>query len=488
MKLYIRGFLALCVSSQALALSCPDGRPVGGHIGIPLKFTDLVEDSVESRPAIELLRVSIAWLPEFGRHRDQEVVRIDWPARTWSQVDLWDGELQGFREFGIREAELLDSTRFETGHLDIRFCMPADIERTRGLVFAFYGANGDVGHTFVAPFGYALIPEGYWFTAVIDERTTELVAETFNASIVGSVTEDVKSATGVPAPRFLAESLIQQHLQPATDLVTRDHAPFFNAVNARVTGNQVIVLDDQASVSVTHGVKAAWQGGEDILGSDFRIQALEDHIGPVVYEWHGTPRLAQVIDGRVTIEVSATACVDGSSRITGRFLHQSPLAPRWKILEFLPEPESGSREVLMASEMIDYQAACSSNFRLTASREPGGGQQTAHVRFTDPESFTTQFTYFFRSLEPLAPDWRLGGQPGPDTVRQVWNTEDLSSAVEISELGLSRETPLVSDDDGDGSVCNQGELELGGGNGGYIYRISLSVHPNLGHPDRLTDN
>ena len=62
------------------------------------------------------------------------------------------------------------------------------------------------------------------------------------------------------------------------------------------------------------------------------------------------------------------------------------------------------------------------------------------------------------------------------------------SAVEISELGLSRETPLVSDDDGDGSVCNQGELELGGGNGGYIYRISLSVHPNLGHPDRLTDN
>jgi hypothetical protein len=514
MKQGLLAWLALVVAVPSFGLDCPDGWPVGGHIGIPPKYTGLVEGSVESRPEIVLLRASVAWLPATDRHRDQEVVRVDWLSGAHSQVDVWDGELAGFGAFGIREAELLDSTDLDAGHLDIGLCMPPDIERSRGLVFAFYGADDTVTHTFVAPFAYSLIPEGYWFTAVVDEHTSELVSGTFNASIAGSVRADVEAATGVSAPRYLAESLIQQNLQSLTDLVTRDHAPFFGGVNARVAGNQVIVLGDQASVSATHGVKAVWREGADILDGDHRIDALENRLGPVTYEWHGQPRLAHIVDGRAPIEVSATACDGGTSTISGLFTRPSPLLSRWMIRAIGPTGTAAGEQEL-EGEAIQLNASCESDFEISASRQPGGAQATAHVRFTDPESLLIRFTYFFRSLEPLAPDWRLGGAPSPDIVRAIWGTEDLStlygrhawgcsdtggptvdsideiignarsglSDTDILQLGLDANSPLLVDDDGDGTVCNAGELGLGGGNGGYIYRIELEVGPNLGHPD-----
>jgi hypothetical protein len=516
----IRGvltWLAVIIPATTFGLDCPEGWPVGGHIGIPPKYTGLVEESVESRPETVLLRASVAWLPATGRHRDQEVVRVDWAAGTHSQVDLWDGELAGYRAFGIREAELLDSTNLDTGHLDIGLCMPPRTDLSRGLVFAFYGADDEVTHTFVAPFGYTLIPEGYWFTTVVDEHTSELVAGTFNASIAGSVLADVETTTGVTAPRYLAESLIQQNLQPLTDLVARDHAPFFGGENARVMGNQVIVLDDQASIGLTHGVKAVWSEGADIRGSDYRIDSLENRLGPVAYQWHSQPRLAHIVDGRATIEVSASACTDGMSTISGQFVHPSPLASRWVIRETGPSGAAAGNQELLA-ETIQLSGSCDSGFEIEARREPGGAQTRAYVRFTDPELLVIRFTYFFRSLEPLAPDWRLGGTPSAEILKTVWNTADLSglygrtaygcsaagdsavdsideiigrvrselSDTETQALGLSTDSPLLVDDDGDGTVCNAGELELGGGSGGYIYRIELEVSPNLGHPDLVT--
>ncbi|MGB5486257.1 MAG: hypothetical protein WBN06_02585, partial [Lysobacterales bacterium] len=194
-KPIIFALLLIALSPAHAAIYCgKSGFPIGGHIGIP-------------DPASNLSLVQIAWLPydEEMRYRYQEVIDIDWQKQSISQVYLYDGALPGVVEHDIREAELRSSSNFSTGHLDLLFCMPHDLESSRGLIFAHYGSDRSK-LPLVVPFRWQQVDNGLWFSSVVNEAISSSIVSSFNSVIVHDVTDDVERATGVRPPRYLAES------------------------------------------------------------------------------------------------------------------------------------------------------------------------------------------------------------------------------------------------------------------------------------------
>ena len=262
---------------------------------------------------------------------------------------------------------------------------------SRGLVFAYYGEEGVITDTLLTTFNYQFEPgKGAAFSAVISEETSKLIASEFNSGMAQEILDAINQVTGVLPPRYLAEALLQMNLQPVTDLISRDHAPFFDAINAKVIGNQVIVLDDDASVFLTHGVKSVWQDGEEIQ-RNFRIENLEDHLGVLTYsDWKGKLNLAHVIDGRVKVDIETGECVDGNSQITAVLKNESPLNVTWTqgSMTLTTEPFGP----------LDIQRPCDSEFRLEITRNPNGGVTEVMVGPENTDLYWVRMEYW---CEPL---------------------------------------------------------------------------------------
>jgi hypothetical protein len=267
MKYFILSLLfLLALPPLHASVDCGSSEPVSGSIGIPTEYIPQGDGYYANPLVYELMLVQIAWLPsdEETRYRYQEVIDIDWNNQSITQVDLYDGALPGIVENGIREAELVSSSNFSTGHLDVLFCMP-HARRFRGLIFAHYGTEGEIAKTHVAPFAWNQIDGGLWFSAVVNEAISDMISDTFNNTIVKNVTEDVEKSTGVRPPRYLAESLIQQNLSPTTDLVFRDQALLFGGHNTLVLGNQIIITGDNTSVMAVHSVNNVYSNEMSIM-------------------------------------------------------------------------------------------------------------------------------------------------------------------------------------------------------------------------------
>ena len=89
----------------------------------------------------ELVAVQLAWQAAEDEYRYQEVTTTDYRSKTQSKVRLYDGESYSYGDTFSREAEVLDTSNFELGQLDIAFCMPKN--RDNGLIFGIY-KNEDV--------------------------------------------------------------------------------------------------------------------------------------------------------------------------------------------------------------------------------------------------------------------------------------------------------------------------------------------------------
>lgn len=499
-------FILFSVSPCLAAVECgPSGVPVGGNIGIP--------PTIDSA---NLMRVQIAWLPhdEQLRYRYQEVIDIDWQNQTHTEVDLYDGALLGISEEGIRDAELLDSTDFSSGHLDIVFCMP-DPDRFRGLVFAHYGDGMSIDRGLVVPFAWRWLENGLWFSSVVNQSTSDLIVHTFNEITVQEVTDDVERATGVLPPRYLAESLVQQNLKSFTDLVFRDEAPLFDGNGVRVLGSQVIITGDEASLSVLHGVSGVYSDGANILGQGNRLTGLENHLGPISIESHGERQAAYIVDGRADFEATVADCTGGESSISARMSHVSVLEGGLVLKEF---DQPG--EITSDRDQIDASLSCDKRYRLESSRkvptfvsstralEPRAVSVDEAVLFyDDPSEYSAQLTYYLTSVNPLENGWPTGpGYVDTALIRKIWEIDDLSSLKgqqsytctagggdEIDSVDdivtrafenltdeerteLEIEGDRFVDNDGDGSICNSGEIDYGGR---YVSRITLTVYPNL---------
>jgi hypothetical protein len=517
-------FALLILQPVHAAIQCgPDGVPVGGQIGVPLNLPELLPDVVAERPAQELLRVQVAWLPEDEeqRYRFQEVVDIDWQSGAYTQVDLYDGELPGIVELGLREAELLGTTDFATGHLDLVFCMPAPF-RHRGLVFAHYGAEGAIEHTYVVPFAWRSENRegpGLWFSTPVNPATAELL-DSFNEVTVNEVTDDVARATGVVPQRYLAESLVQQNLKSFTDLAVRDEAPLFAGEAAQVIGNQVIVTGADASVRATHAVDEVYGAGEPILEAGHRLTGLERFIGPIAIESRGVRRPALVVDGRADFDAAVSDCSGGLSRVTASLRYPSVLDS--EIALYRTDTEQWEL-VARHPEAIEADVPCAGRYVIESARNTvaagrGGNSMRlravdtaeARVHFDEADAHVAFLVYRFRTSSPLTNDFPVSRRVEPGIVERLWNVDDIAvlegtqaygcseagdetvdsideivanasarlSPEEIASIGM--DDAAFTDGDGDGSVCNRGERGDGTGSYSYIYRIDLEVMPNLG--------
>lgn len=499
------------------------GSKVGGNIGVPTDYaTQTSVYGVTQSPPTELLRVQIAWLPEDAaqRYRYQELIDINWKTQTHTEVDLYDNEADNVSTKALRPAEFyLNDSNFDSGHLDMIFCMPDN--GFRGLVFAYYGTEGKIEHTYVAPFRVTEKADGgRWFSAVIDASTSNLINQSFNDSIVYDVTEDVEQSTGVLPPRYLAETLIQENLQSTTDLVARDHVMAFAPQNAAVVGNQLVVTDDNASVSLVHGTTKVSSNGQEIPMDNFRISHLENYLGPIAIEIHGTRSTAYIIDRRGDIQASATQCVDGMSTIRAEMKYES-LALATMVLTSYNGDDV--QELFRGPSPMVINVSCEAEYflhPLTGGRD----SKDAYFRFDDPAAYEIVLLYWYLG-DPFVVGFPTGTDITPEMVRKIWGIEDLNqlwgmtrfgcstpggatvdsideiistaratlSQHELEIMGLGDDATIADlkliDTDGDGSVCNRGEMDpTQPYYDHYLGEISLRVRPNLAHPDFLISN
>lgn len=116
-------------------VNCQPGENlVTGNFGVNPVISDLppLLDYPGAATA-ELVHVQLAWLAGEEEYRDQELTTTDYRNQTQTDVDIYNGETGSITP-GLREAQLLDSSNFERGQLDIMFCMPD--HRDAGLIFA----------------------------------------------------------------------------------------------------------------------------------------------------------------------------------------------------------------------------------------------------------------------------------------------------------------------------------------------------------------
>lgn len=500
LRLIIFALLLVALSPAHAAIYCgKTGFPVGGHIGIP-------------DPASNLSLVQIAWLPyeEEMRYRYQEVIDIDWQEQSISQVYRYDGALTGIVENDIREAELLSSSNFSTGHLDLVFCMPPDHESSRGLIFAHYGEDRSK-LPLVVPFRWQRVDGGLWFSAVVNKAISSSIVNSFNFGIVQNVTDDVERATGIRPPRYLAESLIQQNLIPATDLVFRDQALLFGGHNALVIGNQIIITGDNASLTAVHSVNDVYSNDNSIMDSNYLLTDLEKFIGPISIEAHGVRRPAIIVDGRADFEATVSDCVNGFSNVSAHMTYASELTGGITL------ENSSLRSVVVSDhQSINAEISCDTAYKLESSRKifknasqsrlVNVGESTAFINFSNPDRYSIYMIYVLQN-----PPW-LAFPTGPynidvDLIEKIWGIADLEtlrgktnyycdppgdevvdSIDEIVTNAFARLTSnelemlqmegyLFDDSDGDGSICNSGELNDDPSR--YVRQIELSVTPNL---------
>ncbi len=536
----ITPFLILFALSPVQAsIQCDTGVPVGGHIGVPTEISSLVQGffdghpslhgMVAERPEQKLNRVDIAWLPgdSKSRHRFQEVIVIDWLNQSTTQVDLYDGAVLGIVERGMRQAELLGSTNWSSGHLDIIFCMP--VNNYQGLIFAYYGAGGAIENTFVVPFAWRHVDNGLWFSTVVNEAISDLFVPIFNRVIVNNVTDDVERSTGVRPPRYLAESLIQQNLKPFTDLVSRDQAVFFNGHNAIVVGNKIVITGDNASISAVHSVDDVYSNDQSILDSNFLLTRLEDHIGPISIKTHGDRRPAIIIDGRADFEATASECVNGVRQVSAQMKYASELSGSIELIAlsesyfdqggYIVEAGGDYGETVVSDHhSISTEVSCDVHLGIQSSRNVfdsdwvGLAQSPVLVDRDIAELAVKDASPYIIYLQYTTNrEWDFGPYPvrvsDAELITKTWGIDNIASLrgissygcsaagdetvdsideivsnaiarltpQELSEMGLVQ--PYIDDGDGDGSVCNRGEP--GTDFLDYIKQVDLIVIPNL---------
>lgn len=506
MKYFILSLLFLAILPPLHAsIDCGYPGPVGGSIGIPTEYTTGSDDYYANPLVDELLRVQIAWLPvdDEKRYRYQEVIDIDWLNQTTTQVDLYDGALPGIVEYGIREAEIVSGSNFNTGHLDVLFCMP--IQQSRGLIFAHYGLDGEITKTHAVPFSWNQIDGGFWFSAVVNEPLSDTISDTFNHVIVHDVTDDVERATGVRPQRYLAESLIQQNLSPTTDLVFRDQAVLFGGHNNFILGNQIIITGDDASVLAVHSVNNVYSNHMPIMDDDYILAGLESHIGPISIEAHGVRRPAIIVDGRADFYADVSGCVDGLRQVSAHMNHSSELGGGIALTRTDVTP---STTLASDHQSISAELPCDASFSVESSRGVflKGGSSHPFYYSSDRKPFVVdQDSALFDPAysRPYSTDLIYFTEGGMTTIqnvdieliRKIWGIDDLGTlnngynmytctepgdqAVDsIDEIAANAFAHLTSeellslqmvippdyevhprfdDSDGDGSICNSGE-------------------------------
>jgi hypothetical protein len=270
-KKMFAALVVLGISMNPLAalseINCQPGENlVTGYFGVNPVVNDLppLLDYPGAATA-ELILVQLAWLAGENEQRDQEMTSTDYRNRTQTDVDLYDGEY-GSTTPGLREAELLETSNFELGQLDIAFCMPD--HRVAGLLFAIYEDMDAIVGLQVSPFFIephpdtpGVSPPLFRTTAVLNQSITEQVAREFNDATAETVRRDIETVTGVYPPRYLVESIFQREISATFKESMQDAVLFHNPNELTTVSANMLLTADHLVVSAPHSVTRVEMNG-----------------------------------------------------------------------------------------------------------------------------------------------------------------------------------------------------------------------------------
>ena len=499
--LYLSALLMMAPAFSAQA-DCPE-TPAGAHVflGADLTVPVYFSDRPEIRE-LELLRVQLAWVPndEETRYRDQYVIDVDWVQQTSSDVHIWDGEMQAIREHDAYPAKLSQIDP-ETGQIQLTACDTVFWSAGPALMFAYYGLDGEIYHEFtrVSP-----VTQSSWVTyeAVTNEEVSSFISDTFNRGLDQQIITDVTKATGVEPGHYLAQSLLFQTLEPSVHQFGMNPSRFFDATNAVVNQNRVYVTGNEASARVPLSVKSILSNGLNIREPGGLARNLEDYPGIIEFQGGGGG-YNLVFDARPDIEIETEPCVDGRTRITADFVYPSELESRILLyIEDSPEP-------MVREPTLDKGVYCDRDYRVYGQRIFEGKSVSTDTIWV-PVATKGVLVKVFYALKHHQGETV---SPPAETVLEIWGATDIESLYgtrkfycdkpggdevdSVDEIAYRR-SRLLSDEqkagfgpfddverneaawadgDGDGSICNGGELGEDG-DGEIIESITLSVFPS----------
>ena len=274
-------------SEQVLAdIDCQAGENlVTGYFGVNPVVRDMspMLDYPGAEEA-ELVEVQLAWLAGEEEHRDQELISMDYQNQTQSKVDVYNAET-GVLTTDIRDAELLESSNFDLGQLDIRFCMPDN--RVAGLVFAIYEDKGMTAGLEVSPFFIekhpvtpGIPPQPYRTTAVLNQSITDQVSREFNDATAETIRRDIEKVTGVYPPRYLVESIFQREISATFKESLKDSALFHNPNDLTSVAANMLITADHLVVTAPHSVTRVEMNGVNILDENNQIELRNEFFDP----------------------------------------------------------------------------------------------------------------------------------------------------------------------------------------------------------------
>ena len=233
------------------------------------------------------------------------------------------------------------------------------------------------------------------------------------------------------------------------------------------------------SAQIGLGIRRRWRNGRNVSNSSVVLISKPD------------------------MEIETEPCVDGRTRITADFVYPSELDSRILLyIEDSPEP-------MVREPTLDKGIYCDHDYRVFGQRAFEGESSSTGTIWV-PVATKEVLVKVFYALKHHQGEWV---SPPVETVLEVWDAPDIESLygtrkfycdkpggdeVDSVDEIAHRRSSLLSDEqkagfgpyddaerneaawadgDGDGSICNGGELGEGG-DGEIIKWIELSVYPS----------
>lgn len=294
------------VQTQAQELNCRVFVE-DASLGIPM-----------TRNGLELDRVDLIWLLPTDRDRLRGYVSIDARNQTVSRVGTFDIST-GSEDPGSHQeyALLLDSTDWQRGAIDLRFCVGSGV--SHGVLISYYQIPGRTGPDRYHP------QVSYW----TDNFNSGIRVAQNNDDSGGhdstyhSMANTVMEATGVEVPDYVGNSLFLEAQIFAAQESSRRAVPLYWPIGASLSGDQIFVENLDNAVLALNTVTSVQQQGEELLGADGVIRNLVPGSGSLEVYTEGRMQLLQVVEGRLDARLEP---VDATTRtFAGEMLHDLPV-------------------------------------------------------------------------------------------------------------------------------------------------------------------
>ena len=417
-------------TQTAHALSCGAGRSeVTIHAGVNPSVKNLPPRlGLSGASTASLKGVTLQWLPTDADARicDAESTTTNYLTEEQGGVGLYHGRTGGSTP-DIAKAELLPTSDFTHGQLDIAACMPDEMRD--GLLFPIYGtADKSVGfqvNAFTVRDGIA--------TSVTNEGTTNNIGLEFNTTGADQIVTNIEGETGVDVPRCLAENLFQETIPLQARGQLASMALLNNPTDGIIYEDKFIVTGDNAAAYAPHGVEAVFDGNTNVLSSgrvtnlDNKIDSTE-HVGAVTERVKTyADRTITLLEGRPDQTMNVGECdANDNATITSHYTHKSTLDGTITLLK-------NGTEIRSATDNLNTTVSCDGGtYQIVADRKLDGVTIPAWTSNPYTRQSTTQPQYnisVFINVQDNGTSLSDTTHPTAETIKTIWDLSDNDLAL-----------------------------------------------------------